>query len=369
VDLTLWKRPRFDVEIKLVGATVPQDATVVMVPYGGDLCASMDYGISPGKDGIVTIRDVPTGRYMLMAVKGREALSEFHSLIVDQPIRDHRIPLIEPIQIQVDVGVPPGAGVRDIRVNLTRVGDDASYTKSAEYDADGKYGFRGVASGNYYVTADSPPGYYVSGIVALGPREHCMIPPARAVASSLYQYLDIHGHLSREKPLNIPAVFPGEACKLAVTVQAGGRFFGRVVDRTGAPVAGALVVGFPEGVWSGLDNKVAFSPPDRFLSTTTDGEGRFVLVGAAPSTQYKLFAFEDIDPNLIYDPSLIERFPNRDLIEIEQAGETQRSRTQQLQGIRTVSIAPRPSSNRNCGESAVCILRVIPAEDTRDIVP
>jgi hypothetical protein len=93
--------------IKLVGANVPENATVVMVPYGGDLCASMDYGITPRKDGVVIIRDVPAGRYMVMAVKGREALSEFESLIVDQPIRDHRIPIIEPIQILVDVGVSP----------------------------------------------------------------------------------------------------------------------------------------------------------------------------------------------------------------------------------------------------------------------
>jgi len=320
---------------------------------------------------IGVVEDVPAGRYMVMAVKGREALSEFESLIVDQPIRDHRIPIIEPIQILVDVGVsPPNPDIQEIRVNLTRVGDDARYTKSAEHDAVGKYLFRGVPPGNYYVTADSPPGYYVSGIVALGPREHCMIPPARAVPSSLYQYLDIHGHLSREKPLNIPAVFPGEACKLVVTVQPGGRFFGRVVDQTGMPVAGASVVGFPQGVWLGMDNKVAFSPPDRFLSATTDGEGRFVLMGAAQATQYKLFAFEDIDLNLIYDPSLIERFPNRDLIEIEQAGgEAPRSRAQQLQGIRTVSVGAFPSQNRNCSENAVCVLRVIPAEDTRDIVP
>jgi len=371
IDLTLWERRRFDVEIKLAGANVPENATVIMAPYGGDLCAAMDYGITPRKDGVVIIRDVPAGRYMVMAVKGREAISEFESLIVDQPIRDHRIPIIEPPQILIDVGVsPPNPDIQEIRVNLTRVGDDARYTKSAEHDAGGKYLFRGVPPGSYYVTADSPPGYYVSGIVALGPREHCMIPPARAVPSSLYQYLDIHGHLSREKPLNIPAVFPGEACKLVVTVQPGGRFFGRVVDQTGTPVAGASVVGFPQGVWLGMDNKVAFSPPDRFLSATTDGEGRFVLMGAAQATQYKLFAFEDIDLNLIYDPSLIERFPNRDLIEIEQAGgEAPRSRAQQLQGIRTVSVGAFPSQNRNCSENAVCILRVIPAEDTRDIVP
>jgi hypothetical protein len=372
VDLTLWKRPRFDVEIKLVGASVPENATVIMVPYGGDLCASLDYGITPGKDGVVTIRDVPSGRYMLMAVKGRDALSEFHSLIVDQPIRDHRIPIIEPLQIPVDVVFnPPGADDQEVRVNLTRLGNDASYAKSAEYDSDGKYGFRGVAPGSYYVTADSPPGYYVSNIVALGPQEYCLVPPpVPPVASNQYQYLDTHGHLSREKPLVVPSVIPGAACKLVVTLRQGGRFFGRVVDRTGTPVAGAQVVGFPEGVWMGMDNKVAFSPPDRFLSTTTDGEGRFVLGSAALSTDYKLFAFEDIDLNLLYDPSLIERFPNRDLIEIEQAGgDAQRSRSQQLQGVRTVSAPAFPSPNQNCSANAMCILRVIAAEDTRDIQP
>jgi hypothetical protein len=331
----------------------------------------MDYGISPGKDGVVIIRDVPAGRYMLMAVKGRDALSEFHSLIVDQPIREYRIPLIEPLQIPVDVAInPPVAGIQGIRVNLTRVGNDASYTKSAEYDSDGKYGFRGVAPGTYYVTAESPPGYYVLDVAAIGPREHCMVPPAPAVRSSLYQYWDSHGHLNREKPLIVPTVFPGDACTLVVTIRAGGRFLGRVVDRAGTPVAGALVLGFPEGVWTGLDNKVAFSPPDQFLSTTTDTEGRFVLVGAALSTAYKLFAFEDLDLNLIYDPSLIERFPNQDLIEIEQAGvDVQRNRSRQLQGIRTVSVSGFSSPNQNCSVNAVCILKVIPAEDTRDIVP
>jgi hypothetical protein len=73
---------------------------------------------------------------------------------------------------------------------------------------------------------------------------------------------------------------------------------------------------------------------------------------------------------LIYDPSLIERFPNRDLIEIEESGgDVQRNRNQQLQGIRTVSVPAFQSLNRNCSENALCILRVIAAEETRDILP
>ena len=84
--------------------------------------------------------------------------------------------------------------------------------------------------------------------------------------------------------------------------------------------------------WAGQQGRLRAAGP--LSDATTDDGGRFVLIGATAS-DYKLFAFEDIDPNLIYDPTLMERFANRDLIEIEQAGSSTPRQTQQLQGIRT----------------------------------
>src|SRR5688572_4943134 len=251
IDFTLWKRPRFNVELELFGASVPSQATLLFVPEGGDLCSSPDYGMTPGKNGVIEIRDVPAGRYMFMAVNGRDAISEFHTLVVDQHIRE-RVELITPIDIDVQVtSNPPGADLRGVRVNLTRAGNEVTYMKSAERNANGKLQFRGVAHGTYYVTADSAPGYYVSDVIALGPLEICLEPPlpVEVIRSAKYQYLDTHGHLNREKSLIVPSVMLGDACRLVVTVRSGGRFHGRVLDRRGDLAAGAFVVGYPRGVW------------------------------------------------------------------------------------------------------------------------
>ena len=136
-----------------------------------------------------------------------------------------------------------------------------------------------------------------------------------------------------------------------------------------------LIVGLPRSVWGGQDSAVAFTPPDRYLTTTTDAEGRFVLSGAVPGTEYKLFAFEDLDPNLTYDPDLVDRFPNRDLIDLEETAGTNaplQNRTQQLRGQRSVrlqgSSAFRADVNTGpCSPSLLCVLRTISAEETREL--
>jgi len=85
-------------------------------------------------------------------------------------------------------------------------------------------------------------------------------------------------------------------------------------------------------------------------------------------TEYKLFAFEDLDPNLVYDPDLIGRFPNRDLIDTEvMAGgggdsRTQGQQTQQLGGLRSVN-----SSSNACTSNLICVIRTIAADETREL--
>ena len=43
----------------------------------------------------------------------------------------------------------------------------------------------------------------------------------------------------------------------------------------------------------------------------SDNVGFFVLP-AVPSTEYRLYAFESLDPNDIFDPAFAERFQNRE---------------------------------------------------------
>jgi hypothetical protein len=320
----------------------------------------MDFAIAPRKDGIVEIRDVPAGQYLVMAISGRESLSELRPLPVDQHIKDYLLQILPPVDIAV-------SAPETVRVNLTRTGNEVSHRTTAERDPEGKLRFnaffKGVGPGSYYITADAPPGYYVSSIAGIGPKEYCEGQDVRPESSRSYQYLDTHGHLSREKPF----IFPGDAWCFSVSILQGGRLYGRVFNKAGMPVAGALVVALPRSVWGTDDNKVAFTPPDRYLTATTDSGGGFVLIGAVPSTEYKLFAFEDLDTNLIYDPQLLDRFSNRDSMDIEEVAGQDSSvqlRTQ-LQGgsIRSVIYG----SGNLCSPNILCILKAISAEETREL--
>jgi protocatechuate 3,4-dioxygenase beta subunit len=370
IDLTLTKRPRFNVQVELVGAPVPRNAGVILVPYGGDLCAAMDYAVAARGD-VVEIRDVPAGQYFMMAVSGRDSLSDLIPLNVTQNIRNYRLTIVPPIEIPVVL--PPGSDCCGVRINLSRRGSEITQMRSAEHDSDGKLLFKGVGPGSYYVSGEAPPGYYVSNIeayrlVPANPFDPCTPPPPPAPAprgegSDNYRYLDQHGHLNRESPLIVPTVIPGEVTCLSATIRLGQQLFGRVVDRAGNPVSGALVVGFPKSVWGFTDSKVAFTPPDRYLTSTTNSEGRFTLTGAVLNTEYKLFAFEDLDTNRVYDPSLTELFPNRELIDLEdvdEGGAVQR-RLQQLRGIQSVT-----AGREICSARRLCVLKVISAEETRE---
>ena len=103
----------------------------------------------------------------------------------------------------------------------------------------------------------------------------------------------------------------------------------------------------------------------RISQTARDLASRFRDVpaasGAVSSTEYKLLAFEDLDTNRIYDPSLMDLFPNRELVDVENIAEnsTLQRRVLQQQGIRTVT-------SGICTANTLCVLKAISAEETRD---
>jgi hypothetical protein len=83
VDLRLRPRPRMTVRIRLTSARPPVNPTVVFVPYGGDLCAAPDYGITATGDGTFEIRDVPEGMYVAAATSGRDFISDLTTIKVE----------------------------------------------------------------------------------------------------------------------------------------------------------------------------------------------------------------------------------------------------------------------------------------------
>jgi hypothetical protein len=130
-----------------------------------------------------------------------------------------------------------------------------------------------------------------------------------------YAYQDLHGHFDPLQPLRIPQVIPRAALCLYIRVGAGYPFRGYVHDRLGKPADGAFVVAIPKSAWSVGDDNGA-TPPDRYLTGVTDDTGFFELQGATEEikagsqtvAEYRLYAFEDLNPNMVYEPTFNSRF-------------------------------------------------------------
>ena len=329
-DLRLPERLRFTVRARLVSERPVPGATLVFVPAGGDLCAAMDYSISAKDDGTFEVRDVPEGIYVAVATRGRDVISDVTTLEVDGLSANAvEIPVSPPTEVRGNVYfkvMPQGIDIGAMRVNLTRTGQELSQVATAVVDPSTlRFSIPGVGPGSYYPSLDLPPGFYVQSVGAskFDPQSpgNCSSDPS--LWSPSYTYMDGHGHLNPTNPIRVPGVIPNAAECLAILVNYGLPVVGEVRDRAGKAVAGALVVAIPKSVWTQSEDRGA-TPPDRYLTGTTDGTGRFQLYGATESAypvaggegmvpqEYHLYAFEDIDPNMIYDPGFTERFRGRE---------------------------------------------------------
>jgi hypothetical protein len=79
-----------------------------------------------------------------------------------------------------------------------------------------------------------------------------------------------------------------------------GRIEGTVVDNDGKPVQGAQITLIPG----------ERSQTDRYRLGSTDTNGHFNFTGLYP-TDYRLFAWDNIEPNAYRDPEFIQRYENQ----------------------------------------------------------
>ena len=143
VTQALRERPRFNIRLRLVADPIPANAQIVFLPYGGDLCAGLDYAIKGNADGTFDIRDVPAGLYVLVAIRGREVISELIPVNVEKNIDDLKLPLTVPTELRgtitfdsLPVGFTPAAlGINldpsNLRINLTRAGSEVSHVATS----------------------------------------------------------------------------------------------------------------------------------------------------------------------------------------------------------------------------------------------
>jgi len=374
VDVRLRDRQRFTVRIRLLADRLPASPTLVFVPFGGDLCTTPNSAIPTLNNGVFEIRDVPAGIYVAAAMSGRDFISDLITFNADNAT-NLALAVVPPTEIRGNVSfnvVPKEIDIGAIRVNLTRTNQELHQVATAVIDpSTGRFSIPGVGPGSYYTSLDLPPGFYVQNVAAskfdrLSPG-NCSFDPS--LWSPASRYLDGHGHLDPADPLRVPQVIPNASECLAIQVNFGLPIVGLVRDKSGKNVSGALVVAIPKSVWA-QSGDGGVTAPDQYVTGATDSVGRFELWGAThrEGQEYHLFAFEDIDPNMIYDLGFSERFHGKESFVIRREGKSQL--TWLVQQIRTVTVA----TSLDCPGVIVpdalrqtCLLTAVPAEETAGI--
>jgi protocatechuate 3,4-dioxygenase beta subunit len=92
---------------------------------------------------------------------------------------------------------------------------------------------------------------------------------------------------------------PGKVALEIVLAHEGGQLDGVVLGADDKPVAGAVIVLAPDARRR--------SRTDLFQQTETDQYGRFSMDGITPG-DYKLFAWDDVEPGIWWDPDFLKKF-------------------------------------------------------------
>jgi hypothetical protein len=380
IDVLLRSRLRLTARVRLTGESIPGNASLVVVPSGGDLCAAVDFGITAQRDGVFEIRDIPEGIYAAVAMSGRDFISDLVMVKVEDGAgNETSIPVTASTTVRGSLVLPEQTGasrrvwnLSHVRVNLIRKGQELHHAANALVDAaNGNFSIPGVGPGTYYATVDNlPPGLYVENIKAskfdINDREKC----SNDLDAPNYKYMDIHGHLDAVQALVIPSTIPvGSEC-LTITVSPGSPLFGYVYDPADRAVSGAFVVAVPKGMWE-KSGDGGVTPADRILTGTTDSVGHFVLYGtteylnplpAKKRQEYRLYAFESIDPNEIYDPGFTERFQGRETFEARHEVFENGSWKRRFQILKVAG--SDTCDTENAVERKRCFLTAIPASET-----
>jgi hypothetical protein len=89
---------------------------------------------------------------------------------------------------------------------------------------------------------------------------------------------------------------------VVVVSSQGAKMEGVVTDDRQSPVVGASVVLMP--------NAGARDQSNLFKAATTDQYGHFAIPGIVPG-DYKVFAWDDLEPNIYFDPAFMEQYESQ----------------------------------------------------------
>ncbi len=105
---------------------------------------------------------------------------------------------------------------------------------------------------------------------------------------------------------------PGAVPLEIVLTPDAGELDGAALDKDGNPAPGATVVAIPDAAFR--------KRSDRFFTAAADQQGRFQMKGMPPG-EYKLFAWDDVEPGAWFDPEFLRPIEARgETVKIEAKG-------------------------------------------------
>lgn len=263
------------------GPRLDRGIVVFLFPRGG-MTEVRNQNSVVDPQGNFEIRGVPPGSYVLTAFQTDRQRRFFARQSIDvggSTVEGINLVLLPGMDLAGRVRFEDGAGKLE-GVRLLLVSRNGTFTAGgvAQPKPDGTFVFQNLAADEYTFSV-------------LGLTGDCYLKAARLGG------VDV---LERGVDLARGDV-PGALDVLLST--AGGHVEGSVLTDNQQPASGAAVVLVPDG--AGRRNR-----PDLFQRASADDAGRFVLRGIPPG-DYRLFAWEDIEPGAWLDPDFMREYERR----------------------------------------------------------
>ena len=283
IDFTLKKTRVVRVRGRVVNTITNRVARNTMVVlrsrglmggFGGERGTRLD------NRGEFDIRGVAPGAYIITAMwrDGESNYDAHQALDIGSTDVENVSLIITPgVRVNGRVRFEAGTDANPTQVHialLSRSVITGNMGKGTQIKEDGSFTFENVSPDTYNVNVFAPPGFYVKSI-------------------------RMGGQDALESGLDLSA---GAADAIDVLLSPnGGEVEGAVTNSKQQPASGTAVVLIPD---SHRDQRQFYK------NSATDQNGHFSIKGIAPGN-YKLFAWEDIDPGAAEDPEFLKPYENK----------------------------------------------------------
>jgi hypothetical protein len=288
ITIKLLKKPAYTIKGKVTQSLLSgsPSISVTLAPLGSDILSVLGQTMATtvDKNANFEIRGVTPGSYAIYALMGTYPHNfQTHRQIdvYDKDLDGVEVQFAPLVKVTGTVRLRDGTArdMTGIALSLRPRADGFAlvHERGADVHKDGSFEIENLSEGNYDIELFEPPeGFYME-----------------AAHSGERNVLDLGVECTgKTAPLDI-VLNPGAATVRGLAMD----------DKTQQPVAGAAVALIPQ-------EDTRRGRPMYYRTAVTDAAGRFTVSGIIPG-EYKLFAWDDIEPGAYMDPEFMKQWESR----------------------------------------------------------